>query len=187
MSPAHERAARRLAGLSAAERGWILARLAPADAVRIREAMEREPALAQPEAAYEVPAAPAPEPGMRESATPESATPESRVARGAAADILQVLRGEPDWLVALVLGKRRWPWDREVLNGLEPARVAALGEFSRRARDTVKPRACEASLAALAAKLQELAPAPPVRSAFDDVLDEMTAGAPAQRGQAWPS
>jgi len=177
---AHERAARRLAALAGAERDWILARLARVDALRIGELMGREPTPA----AGRVQGAPA----------DAESTPESQVARAAAADVLQALRDEPDWLIALVLAQRRWPWDREVLNGLEPPRLEALAALARRAREAAKPRAGEAALGALAAKLHELAPAPQARSAFDDVLDGMTAGdamtaasEPPQRGETWPS
>jgi len=49
--------------------------------------------------------------------------PEAALARASAADVAEALRDEPDWLVALVLAKRRWPWDSDYLARLEPARL----------------------------------------------------------------
>lgn len=153
MSGAHERAARRLAALQGEERDWILARLSAADAQRIRELLQPRPAAAA-------------------AALPEGAS---------AADVCGALRDEPDWFVALVLARRRWPWDREVLARMEPARLEALGALAQRAREAATARACEAAMEVLAARLRELAPAPAAPSAFDDLLDGMLARGNLQR------
>jgi hypothetical protein len=158
MNPGHERAARRLCGLSKDDRDWLLARLPDVDRLRINELIERG------------------ENGTRvdppqESPSEDSAlTPELTVAAASAAEVAQALRDEPDWLVALILAKRRWPWDRDYLNDLEPARLERLREVARGVRETAKPRPCDEAVAALAMKLHRLTPAPEPRSAFEDVL-----------------
>ena len=164
MSPAHEHAARHLAALTSDERAWVLARLASDDALRIRVLLERRSAPVE----AEPPPPPAP------PAAPES-TPERVLEQAAADDVAKLLLGEPDWLIALVLGKRRWPWDRELLAALHPARVEELSVLVWRAGEGAKPRACEAAIGMLAARLRELAaPAPEALSAFDQLVARMT-------------
>ena len=179
MSLAHQRAARRLAALSSTERDWILSRLSSADALHIRELMEPGPAPA--------PAAPPPAPPAEIASTLPSAppsAPQSILEQAAADDVWQLLQEEPDWFIALILAKRRWPWDREVLARLDAARFEALGMLAWRAREGAKPRACEAAIEVLAARLRELAPPPPAPSAFDELLAGVLAGerhAPGER------
>jgi hypothetical protein len=167
VSPAHEHAARRLAPLTRDERDWVLARLSSDDALRIRELMEPGPDPVQ----VEPPAAP-PTPVAQEEA---ESTPERVLEQAAAADVAKLLLGEPDWLIALVLAKRRWPWDQELLAALHPARVDELSVLVWRAGEGAKPRACEAAIGMLAARLRELAaPAPQAVSAFDELVARMT-------------
>jgi hypothetical protein len=159
---AHQQAARRLAALTQPEREWVLARLAAADALRIRELME--PASAPvPEPAPE-PVATAPAPQSDEQIL-EHATPD---------EVLRLLQDEPDWFIALVLARRRWPWDREVLASLDPARFEELGMLAWRAGEGAKARACEAAVGLLAAKLRERAAPPAAGSAFDELLARMS-------------
>ncbi|MFL6573096.1 MAG: hypothetical protein ACJ8G4_15170 [Burkholderiales bacterium] len=163
MTPAHQDAARRLAALTGDERDWVLARLSSDDALRIRELMEpgSAPVAAEPP--------PRPAPAEAES------TPERVLEQAAADDVAKLLLGEPDWLIALVLAKRRWPWDRELLAALHPARVDELSVLAWRAAETAKPRACEAAIAMLAARLREAAaPVPQALSAFDELVARMT-------------
>jgi hypothetical protein len=165
MNPGYERAARRLSELSADDRDWILAQLPEADRLRISELIEREDGERSSE--------------LRESAEPAQ-TRETTVERASAANVAKALRDEPDWLVALVLATRRWPWDSDYLCGIEPARLERLREIAGAARETAKPRACNEAVAALAAKLERLPATPEPRTAFDDVLEGMMAW----RGQA---
>jgi hypothetical protein len=98
-------------------------------------------------------------------------TPERMLEQAAAADVAKLLLEQPDWFVALVLGKRRWPWDRELLAGLEPAWAEELSVLVWRAGEGAKPRACEAAIGLLAARLREAAaPAPEPASAFDELV-----------------
>ena len=148
MTPTYEHAARRLAALTGAERDWVLARLSSDDALRLRELMEPRPAPVELEL-----------------------TPERILEQAAAADVAKLLLEQPDWFVALVLGKRRWPWDRELLAGLEPAWAEELSVLVWRAGEGAKPRACEAAIGLLAARLREAAaPAPEPASAFDELV-----------------
>ena len=171
MSGAYERAARRLAALTGEERDWILARLSRGDAQRVRDLMEPKPA-AEP-----LPVAPPARDPRQES------NAHSLLEQASPADVSQALEQEPDWFVALLLAKRRWPWDREVLAAMEPARLDALGALAQDAREAAKTRACEAAMEVLAARLRELAPPPAAPSAFDDLLAGMLAGG-GERGDA---
>ena len=160
MTPAHEQAARRLAALTGEERDWVLARLASDDALRIRDLLEPRPAPAEPE-----PPPPAP--------VAADTTPQSVLEHAAAADVSRLLQAEPDWFIALVLAERRWPWDRELLADLHPARVEELSVLAWRA-EGARPRAREAAIELFAAKLRELAPAPAAEtSAFDELVGRM--------------
>ena len=163
MTPTYEHAARRLAALPSAERDWVLARLSSDDALRLRELMEPRPAPVEAEPPPPPPPAPAP--------VELELTPERILEQAAAADVAKLLLEQPDWFVALVLGKRRWPWDRELLAGLEPAWAEELSVLVWRAGEGAKPRACEAAIGLLAARLREIAaPAPEPASAFDELV-----------------
>ena len=164
MSGGCERAARRLAALSPADREWILARLSSEDVGRLRQAI----APAQPD--------------------PVSLDdPQGRVASASAADVARALRDEPDWLVALVLAKRRWPWDRDFLAGLGPARLEKLRNMAEASAAAPRPGACDLAVAALAGQLEGLAPAPAPRTVFDEVLAGMIAvpGEPGKGDHPW--
>ena len=176
MSDAHQQAARRLASLAGAERDWILARLPPAAALRIRELMEpgSGPVQAEPPVQADPPPAPTRLEPMPAAPVETPSTPQSILEHAAAADVSRLLQDEPDWFIALVLAKRRWPWDQEVLAGFGAARLEELSVLAWRAGEVAKPRACEAAVEALAAKLRGLVtPAGPV-SAFDELLARMT-------------
>jgi hypothetical protein len=157
VSAAYERAARRLAALPPAERHWVLGRLAPEDALAIRELMSPRPPAAQAEA-------------PREAAPGPSASAASLLERASVADVAAALQEEPDWLLALVLARRRWPWDRGLLAGLNPLRLATLARLTRTAGEAAKPKACEAAIEGLAARLIERSPKPAPASAFEEVL-----------------
>ena len=163
----YEHAARRLAALTSTERDWVLARLSSDDALRIREMMEPGPAPAEAE-----PPAPPPPPPAPVEVEP---TPERILEQAAADDVARLLLGEPDWFIALVLARRRWPWDRELLAALHPARVDELSVLAWRAGEGAKPRASEAAIGMLAARLREAAaPAAEPASAFDELVARMT-------------
>lgn len=168
MSAGHERAARKLAEMAGEDREWVLAQLAEPDRKRIRELMSREP--------------------RREPVALAEGSAEGAVEHAGAGEVARALADEPDWFIALILARRRWPWDRELLKGLDPARVEALREITQSVREAARPRPGEEALAALAAKLRRIAPAPEPRSAFDDVLAGMIVwdkpGA-AERGGPW--
>ena len=163
MSLALQNAVRRLAALTHAERDWVLARLAADDALRIREFMEPAAApAATPVEPEPVPAPPVP-----------PAAPQSPLELAGPADISRLLQDEPDWFIALVLARRRWPWDREVLASLDAARFEELGVLVWRASESAKPRACEAAIEILEAKLRELAAPPAAANAFDELVERM--------------
>ncbi len=158
MNSGYERAARRLSGLAEDDREWLLARLPEVDRLRIGELIEREESSAQVD------------PSRKSPSEDSASTPESTVAAASAEEVARALRDEPDWLVALILAKRRWPWDRDYLNEFEPARVERLRDIARSVRETAKPRMCDEAVVALAMKLRRSTPAPEPRSAFDEVL-----------------
>lgn len=161
MIEAHQQAARQLAALTHAERDWVLARLPSEDALRIRELMEPAAAPAEPEPVPAPPVEPPP-------------TPQSPLELASAADVSRLLQDEPDWFIALVLARRRWPWDREVLASFDAARFDELGVLEWRASESAKPRACEAAIELLEAKLRELAAPPAAANAFDELVERMT-------------
>jgi hypothetical protein len=160
MISGYEKAAQMLSGLTGEDREWVLLRLAETDRLRIGELLEQVGAAAQQQdSAPEVP-----------TVEPAS-SPETAVANATAADVARVLQAEPDWLVALILAKRNWPWGEDYLSRFEPARLERLREMVGTVRESAKPRACDEATAALAAKLQ--APLPGPRNAFEDVLAGM--------------
>jgi len=158
MNSGYERAARRLSGLAEDDRDWLLARLPEVDRLRINELIERGESSAQVD------------PPLESSPEDSASAPELTVAAASAAEVARALRDEPDWLVALILAKRRWPWDTDYLNDFEPARVETLRDIARGVRETAKPRTCDEAVVALAMKLHRSTPAPEPRSAFDEVL-----------------
>ena len=158
MNSGYERAARRLSGLAEDDRDWLLARLPEVDRLRINELIERGESSAQVD------------PPLESPSEDSALTPELTVAAASAAEVAGALRDEPDWLVALILAKRRWPWDRDYLNEFEPARVERLRDIAGGVRETAKPRTCDEAVVALAMKLHRSTPAPEPRSAFDEVL-----------------
>jgi hypothetical protein len=159
MSSGYEKAAEKLSGLTGEDRDWVLARLAETDRLRISELLEHVEAPAEEDSGPEVPT------------TEPALSPETAVAKASAAEVARVLQAEPDWLVALILAKRRWPWYEDYLSRFEPARLERLHEMVRTVRESAKPRACDEATAALAAKLQ--APTPGPRAAFEDLLAGM--------------
>ncbi len=176
MNSGHERAAHRLSGLAEDDRDWLLARLPEVDRLRINELIERGDNGAQMD------------PPQESSSEGSASTPESTVAAASAAEVARALRDEPDWLVALLLAKRRWPWDRDYLNEFEPARLERLRDIARGVREIAKPRMCDEAVVALAMKLHRLTPAPEPRSAFDDVLAGIMARhekTPDEGGKPW--
>jgi hypothetical protein len=149
-----------LSGLTGEDREWVLLRLAETDRLRIGELLEQVGAPVRQE-----------DPGPEVPTVEPASSPETALANASAADVARVLQTEPDWLVALILAQRSWPWGEDYLSRFEPTRLERLREMVGTVRESAKPRACNEATAALAAKLQ--APIPGPRNAFENLLAGM--------------
>jgi hypothetical protein len=178
MTDGFARAAVRLAELAPEDRGWLLGQLSPAQRERLSSLVER--VLARGESA---PGEPAGEP-----TSPRAPLgPEEVVARAGAAQVALALDGEPEWIVALLLARRTWNWSRDYLDRLDAREVERLRAATRRVDAAASPQVFEAAVAALARKLERVAPELVERTAFDSVVARLTGTArhPAERSRPW--
>jgi hypothetical protein len=68
----------------------------------------------------------------------------------------EVLAREPDWLIALVLRERSWPWREAFLRLLGTERRLHVQRARPQGASQVRPRVIEALIAAIEARLEEL-------------------------------
>lgn len=148
----------RLSGLNETDREWILSRLSPVAKRRLLQTAQPEqvpPATAATQA-----------PPVRSGEVPDEAA--TLVGQATAAAMREVLRGEPDWFVAAVLGAGDWSWRDEYLE--HPCAVHL--EFGKLPTLTVQMR--RSVLQATAALLRECAPGQPP-SRFESILQRLSA------------
>jgi hypothetical protein len=89
--------------------------------------------------------------------------------------VRQILAGQPDFVIALVLSVDQWPWTQDFLGALSPERIRALRTLAAELSSRVKPKMLEALVRSIAAKLN---PPEAMRSQatlpFDAALEQAT-------------
>lgn len=143
MNQGYRKAALVLSGLAEADRAWMLARVEHEERARLSSLIEELSGLGLA----------AEDAVVRELAA--EAPPKSQVTVDAAT-ALGVLSREPDWLIALVLRARPWPWREELLRLLGTQRRFSVQEAIPAGSD-VKPKVVEALVAAIERRLEEQA------------------------------
>jgi hypothetical protein len=155
------KAALALSSLVEADRAWMLERLQEPQRARLlalldelgamRVSFDREllKQLGEPEKA-EKPVQPPVEAHALETADPQP--------------VLDVLEREPDWLVALVLRARVWPWRNALLERLGTERARRVARVAPDAA-ALRPKAIAALLDALHAKVRAQPVVHPERAA----------------------
>jgi hypothetical protein len=147
MSAGYRKAALLLSGLGGRDRDWILARLAAEERGALCALIDelRELGL-NPDA-----------PLARELAlsAPAAQPPRLSVAASARA-AFAVLGREPDWLIALVLRLRPWPWREAFLRLLGTEWRMSVQEALPRDGE-VRPKVVQTMIAALERRLEEQA------------------------------
>ena len=90
-------------------------------------------------------------------------------------DVRQILAGQPEFVIALVLSEERWPWTKDFLAALGPERIRALRTLAADLSSRVKPKMREALVRSIAAKMK---PPETMRSQatlpFDAALEQAT-------------
>jgi hypothetical protein len=159
----------KLASLSETDREWVLGQLSPGAKRKLLHSAKPEPA----------PPAPAPAIVTAPAAESKADDASGLIARASAATMREVLRGEPDWFVAALMGAGDWPWAGEYLGSqsssvrweLEPSRMAPTAHMK------------SSVIAAAAAVLQSHAPAPePTR--FESILQRLSTARSRRRWSA---
>lgn len=173
---AYTRIALRLRDVSTADREWLLSQLDADDCRRVSASLQQHRAR---NAAGTAPGAR----GRREISTPPGGGAEEPAARLAAAgmsEIRELLAGQPDWAIALLLSAGPWPWTQELLVELIPERIRALRSLAAELAARVKPKFRDAVVRAMALKLKSADTPTPLTQAFDVALEravnEMSAG-----------
>jgi hypothetical protein len=139
----YRKAALVLSGLAEADRAWMLDQIGAEERTRLSSLMLELSALGIS----------ADDSLARELAAEAPAKNRVAVDAGTA---LGVLAREPDWLIALVLRARPWPWREELLRLLGTQRRFSVQEAIPAGTD-VKPRVVEALVAAIERRLEEQA------------------------------
>jgi hypothetical protein len=143
MNPNDRSFAPKLAQLSAEDRQWLYGQLSLEEQARLISYLSGDD---------EIPTVNlAPQPAPRHVPTAEEF-----VAGASAWQAAQALADEPEWMVAVLLSRRAWPWTDEYLNGMDGARrdkILGLGPLVKNAsRDRTYARVIEA----LQAKMNRL-------------------------------
>lgn len=116
-----------LHGLGDADREWMLSRLPPSRVDELRPLLDELRELGMPTDAELI--AQAVDGAQAAAPTPQSQDA-ARIAGASAAQMLALLRGEPDRLVALVTSSSAWPWRDAFFGQLGPHRAARLRDLS---------------------------------------------------------
>jgi hypothetical protein len=72
-------------------------------------------------------------PSLKEVVEPTNRASFDALARAQFAQIVQVLRGEPAWLIAVLLSAHEWTWQAELLTALSPAVRSDVAHVQRSA------------------------------------------------------
>ena len=188
-APAGFSASQAFGRMSRRDRDWILKRLSPEERERLLELMDRQAGGLETRASVESGSAPGDfastleQESLRHAAEPQA--PQARSAAGSDAvmatlgaanpgHLLQVLRGEGDFVVAALLYARPWQWRGMLLERLGAEQRARLLRLAPSAREA-RPAVVAALVEAVAARLAEL------RSAGVGHASDPAAPAPARQ------
>jgi hypothetical protein len=146
MSDGYRRAALMLSSLGNADRDWILGRLQAEEQTELRVLLEELRGLGLAPSASLV---------KELALSRPAAEPAPASVAVSAATAFAVLAREPDWLIALVLRLRPWPWRESFLRLLGT-------EWRMRVRESLpsgeaRPKLVQTLLAAVERRLQEQA------------------------------
>ena len=172
---AYTRIALRLRDVSTADREWLLSRLDADDCRRVSASLQQHRARTAAGSALEAR-------GRREISSPPGGgeEPAARLAAAGVSEIRELLAGQPDWAIALLLSAGPWPWTQEFLVELIPERIRALRSLAAELAERVKPKFRDALVRAMALKLKSADIQTPLAQAFDVALEravnEMSAG-----------
>lgn len=169
MSGGYRKAARALLRLDAADRDWLLEQLAEDDRTRVRDVMVQIGA-GEADERTSVPTETAAAPAVEAKAPPRNEGDLELLQRADVTEMQEILADEPDWVVAVVLGHRVWPWGAEFLHGLPPKRVDHLARVAEQVAVNLTPRAKAEILDACAARLHRAEPEPVAPSPFAAML-----------------
>jgi len=166
MMDAYEKSAERLMDASVEDRVWVLAQLAPEDRIRIvamlRDMVET-PGEPQPDMVNSGAETGRQQPSPANEVFPALASADSEA-------IENLLEGEPDWMVAMLVRDARWPWVEGFLSGLDSARLQRIECWVRIGHETIKPAVVELLFKLTNEKLARPDGASVVPTAFEDIL-----------------
>jgi len=174
MIDAYEKSAERLMNASTEDRAWVLAQLSPEDRIRV-VAMLRD--------LVEIPGEiQADTEDFTQKAGSRKVSPEHEMfpalANADSAAIEELLEGEPDWMVAMLVRDARWPWVERFLSGLDPVRLESIECWVRIGHDTIKPAVVELLFKLTNEKLTRPEGSSAVPTAFEDILARLRTRAP---------
>lgn len=144
MSRDQDVAISRLAKLPAEDRQWLYGQLSADERARLAELLSRDAGARAANAAK----------------TGESEFPpaEERAARASGWQVTQALIDEPEWMLALVLSRRSWPWSADYLDGMDVARHQRVHALIPSVRKASREAAYRAAIKALADKIERVLP-----------------------------
>lgn len=135
-----------LADLSPEDRHWLFAQLSENERLQLFELLANAPGGDG-------------DPQSSIAGTPvhRSRSAEDIVASTNSWEIVQAFLEEPDWVIALVLSRRSWPWVSDYFGSMDATRADRLRALSAAVREASRDKAYVAAIAGLAAKLGSVA------------------------------
>lgn len=148
MSEYYQHAAVRLARLPAADRQWLYGQLSSEEREHLFELLSlpgQESIDRRPDA-------------DGRSVDRGIQSPEVFVARASPWQIAQAFVDEPDWVLALVISRKTWPWTTEYMEGLDDSRASRLRALAGSVRESGREAVYEAAVKGLADKIERVVP-----------------------------
>lgn len=180
MSAGYQKAARVLRELDSADREWLLAQFTAEERARLEVVMAAVGAPKTLDAATS-------DAKTGNDVSREVLPAVSKLATAEATTIEQLLRDEPDWIVALVLTHTAWPWLPKYLGRRPAAELDRIQELARQLEPIVKQPARNAIVAACAGRLDATSPREPTMTPFDRLVAvarrQLESERPAAEGQ----
>jgi len=137
----------RLAGLPPEDRQWLYGQLSAEERSRLFEILSSgSNGESDGQETAEV---------RRTEFSPTSA--EEYVAAASPWQIAQAMLDEPDWMAALILSRRSWPWGAEYLSGLDGDRAHRLRALAASIGESSREKTYMAAIKGLALKIERMA------------------------------
>jgi hypothetical protein len=188
MSEGYKRAALSIYGLADADRQWLLSRLPAAEGEALQNligeissrGLQRISGWRQLIAG-----------GLRanKSGTTQSAAHgEGAIEAASAQEIRDALEQEPDWVIAVIMAHRTWPWTAEYLTAIEQHRRLSIARYVKDV-EALKPTLRDTIVELLETKLRRTATklAQSSKGAhFDNILRDLEQGSQAKK-RRWRS